>query len=132
MTSTIYKLVDTDTGDFYIGATKNSLEMRLKQHKQSINYRESKIYTRMKEVGLEKWDIFPLCIVYEDIDYKELYKLEGDFIRKLKPKYNTKVAGRSKFEKYDCDCGGRYDMNHRCFHIKTKKHLNYLSTLNNQ
>ena len=65
---TVYMLCRTDGGnDAYVGSTSLPLERRLHQHRyRAKNFMElgysgnNKLYTRLNEVGLNKWRIIPL------------------------------------------------------------------------
>ena len=62
---------------------------------------------------------------------RKQYRLDNaDKIRERKRKWNLenadKIRGQQQ-KKYDCECGGKYTHNGRTKHIKTKKHLKFIS-----
>ena len=61
---TVYLLRRTDKEDdgtdIYVGSTSIPLKHRLCIHKNHIGKCNSKLYTKMQEVGKHKWEIIPL------------------------------------------------------------------------
>ena len=55
----------------------------------------------------------------EILERKRQYKIDNN--DKIK-EYNE-----TRKEKVECPCGGRYTLNHRHHHIKTKKHLTFIN-----
>lgn len=61
----VYLLRRTDTDDdsetdAYVGSTSSDLRKRLWEHKCETKRCGSKLYKRMREVGIENWEIIPL------------------------------------------------------------------------
>ena len=80
----IYQLINTETDDFYIGKTsRKNPEYRFKEHKnRAVNIKNcSKLYTKMREIGIDKWKCETLEIVYGDL--LELTKREEFWITKM-------------------------------------------------
>lgn len=88
--SGVYEIVNTITGDFYIGSTVD-LEKRKKEHFYKSTWRQNQnkpLYKDMKQYGKNNF-LFKtiwLCEPYE------LKKYEQAAIEKYKPKYNVKAA----------------------------------------
>ena len=87
-----------DGTDIYVGSTSKSLRERLRKHRYVSKLYNSKLYTRMQEVGAKNWGITvletsPLC------DKKEIFVLEKKWIEKLKPGLNTHFPVRENNEK---------------------------------
>ena len=87
----------------YIGSTCQSLSQRMAQHRKSIKEvkkYDMKLYACMRELDTNNFYI-------ELLEYcpcntrDELLKKEGECIRNLKPKLNSKIEGRSKKEWYE-------------------------------
>lgn len=96
----IYKLICTNTGEFYIGSTCTSLAKRLWYHKKKS--RESKqrsVYKHIFEYG--GWDAVKIVLI-QDItctSKDELIREEQRYIDELKPSLNTNLA--TIYTKYD-------------------------------
>ena len=96
--SGIYEIVNTITGDYYIGSTVD-LERRKKEHfRESVWKRESNklLYKDMKQYGKNNFLFKPIQLCNPE----DLKKYEQIAIEKYKPKYNVKAAyiGLSKEE----------------------------------
>jgi hypothetical protein len=125
--------------DMYIGSTCN-YEQRMKSHKSGSHiFRIS-----------ENWNDYECSILgeYEDVTPKELWNLEGGFIKYYKPNLNTQMAGSgfyahrdrdravekinstafTKIEEdiYACKCGGVVKFKSRRGHTETEKHRKWL------
>lgn len=62
----IYKITCEDN-HFYIGSTKNPLEVRLYHHKQSSKYKNTKFYNHVNQIG---WDKVKIECLETTEDYK--------------------------------------------------------------
>lgn len=85
--SAVYKIVNTVTGDFYIGSSKN-VKARWAAHKcQSTWKRKSNnpMYQDMQKYGVNKFRFQILCPVMEE----HLKQVEQELIEMLKPTYNN-------------------------------------------
>ena len=84
--SAVYKIVNTVTGDFYIGSSKN-VEGRWCNHKCPSVWEEhlnSKMYQDMQEYGLGCFSFE----ILEEVEPENLRQAEQKFIDTLKPTYN--------------------------------------------
>ena len=99
----IYKIINTVTGDFYIGSSKN-VKQRWAVHKcQSVwkNYPNKQLYKDMMKYSVDKFAFEVLAEVEAD----KLKETEQKFIETLKPAYNNRNANglnidkRKKYEK---------------------------------
>jgi hypothetical protein len=65
---------------------------------------------------------------------KQYYENNKEKIRAIQNHYQInnkeKISAKAK-QKHDCNCGGRYTSINKLQHMKSKKHQNYISTLNN-
>ena len=92
---TVYMLRRTDGGnDIYIGSTSQPLKGRYMRHmyraKNFIKHgcsKDTRLYTRMNEVGLDNWRISPLLSRMCDI--KTIREEEKEWVRALKAGLNT-------------------------------------------
>ena len=62
---TVYKLCRTDKAEddgtgIYVGSTSQPLWKRLCEHRSAAKINDSKLYKRIREVGIYKWEIIPL------------------------------------------------------------------------
>ena len=84
--SAVYKIINTVTGDFYIGSSKN-VKKRWADHKCTStwkNYPNSQLYLDMKRYGIDSFEFEVIAEVEED----NLKETEQQFIEKLHPSYN--------------------------------------------
>ena len=89
-TSGVYEIVNTITGDFYIGSSID-LERRKQHHfyESYWKYEPNKpLYKDMKQYGKNSFLFKPIWLC----DPSELKKYEQIAIDKYKPKYNVKAA----------------------------------------
>ena len=64
-------------------------------------------------------------------EYHEKNKQKiNEYIKQYREKNKEKIK-EQKNEKHVCECGGRYTQQNRSIHCKTKKHLQYVESLNN-
>ena len=100
----IYKLFSKDADEFYVGSTTNFHNRQI-QHKSSCNNENNPCYNDKKyqyirnNSGFENWDFEILELgEYENNDF--LRKIEGEFIRNLKPTLNSEIPNRTRKEYY--------------------------------
>ena len=88
--SAVYKIVNTVTGDFYIGSSVNVMR-RWREHRKPSTWKfkaNSPLYQDMQEYGL---DCFSFEILKE-VKLENLRQEEQEFIELLKPTYNDRRA----------------------------------------
>ena len=88
--SAVYKIVNTVTGDFYVGSSKNVNE-RWMQHKWPSAWKQhpnSSMYLDMQKYGLKNFRFQILAPVMEE----HLKQVEQEFIETLHPTYNNYTA----------------------------------------
>ena len=95
----IYKVLNDVDDDVYIGATCQSLSMRMVGHRKartSTKHKNYKLYRKMNEIGVEHFYIE--LFKETPCDNKEqLRAIEGDYIRKYGT-LNSNIAGRTREE----------------------------------
>ena len=111
--SAVYRIINTVTGDFYIGSSKNVKE-RWTSHKCQSTWKKcpnNPMYLDMKLYGVDKF-VFEIL---EEVEAEKLKEKEQEFIEKLKPTYNnynakgldierkkkTKKEAQKKYQKSD-------------------------------
>lgn len=85
--SAVYKIINTITGDFYIGSSKN-VKLRWMNHQCPSKWKEhpnNPMYLDMKKYGVDKFDFEILTEVEPD----SLKETEQQFIEKMHPIYNS-------------------------------------------
>ena len=85
--SGIYKIINTVTGDFYIGSSKN-VKRRWASHKCKSIWNEcpnNPMYLDMQKYGVENF-VFELLA---EVEEEKLKEIEQQFIEMLKPTYNN-------------------------------------------
>ena len=98
----IYKIVNSETDDVYVGSTTQPLSKRFYDHKNMLNNNKSinrKLYTTIKQIGIEKWFI-ELIENFPCNSKEELNAREGFWIRQMST-LNSQIAGRTKPQYYE-------------------------------
>ena len=88
--SGIYKIINTITGDFYIGSS-NNIKSRWAHHKCQSSWKNqpnNPLYHDMKRYGVDYFDFEILA----EVETEHLKETEQQFIEKLKPIYNQMNA----------------------------------------
>lgn len=93
---TVYMLCRTDKveDDVYVGSTSCPLEKRFSHHKYNAGnpsrlkyYGNSKLYKRMREVGIERWKIVPLLTFA--CNRETICEFEFQWVKALNADLNT-------------------------------------------
>ena len=93
----IYKIINTVTGDFYIGSSKNVKE-RWRSHKKPSTWNRcsnNPMYQDMQKYGIDKFEFEILA----EVEPEKLKEAEQKFIETLKPTYNSNRANGFDFER---------------------------------
>lgn len=146
----IYKICckDTSINDIYIGSTCN-FTRRKANHKFSCNNETRKeynynVYQFIREHG--GWENWDMIMIHEASVENKLQKgkLEREFVDEMKPTLNINLPARTKKEweetnkeklaekkkeKFNCDCGGKYTYSGKSHHMNSKKHQDYINSL---
>lgn len=96
--SAVYKIVNTVTGDFYVGSSKDVMRRWL-QHKQPSVWKKcpnNPMYQDMQKYGLEKFRFQILAPVMPEY----LTQVEQEFIDMLHPSYNSQNANGLNIERH--------------------------------
>jgi len=147
-----YKIVCNDSGAIYIGSTCSSIEKRLRSHEYNYKqYLKNKYHFITAFSILEKnnYNIYLIdsieCVDKKQRDIIEtLYILNENGInrnhpgRDIKQRYNDNKEKLNEYsrkyyqenkekqqQKFNCLCGGKYTLEHKSSHMKTKKHKAY-------
>ena len=92
---TVYMLYRTDCGnDVYVGSTSQPLGKRLSEHKYNAGnpsrlkwYGGSKLYEKMRVVGVHNWEIVPLLTFACNRD--TICEFEREWVKTLNTNLNT-------------------------------------------
>lgn len=96
--SAVYKIINTVTGDSYVGSSKDVMR-RWREHKSlSVwkKYPKSPLYNDIQKYGVGKFRFQILAPVMEEC----LKQVEQEFIEMLKPTYNNMRANGQDVERY--------------------------------
>ena len=96
--SAVYKIINTVTGDFYVGSSKD-VKLRWMQHKRPSvwkKYANKQLYQDMNKYGLDKFEFQ----VIAEVEPCSLRELEQQFIEKLHPIYNSNRAKGLDVKRY--------------------------------
>ena len=96
--SGVYKIVNTITGDFYIGSSKD-VKQRWAVHKCQSVWKQcpnKQLYKDMLKYGVDKFEFE----ILEEVEAEKLKETEQKFIETLKPTYNSNNANGLNIERY--------------------------------
>ena len=96
--SAVYKIINTITGDFYIGSSKN-VKRRWADHKCPSVWNKcpnNPMYLDMQKYGLDKFSFQ----ILEEVEIEQLKEMEQQFIETLNPTYNRNRADGWDVERY--------------------------------
>ena len=96
----IYKIINTETDDVYIGSTTQALHDRMKNHRFRCAHGchvKSVLYTKMEELGRDKFSIH-LLENYPCQSNRELLEREGFWQRQQATHLQTVLAGQTADE----------------------------------
>ena len=96
--SAVYKIVNTVTGDCYVGSSKNVMNRWVK-HKCPSRWKEcpnNPLYLDMQKYGVDKFRFQILAPVMPE----HLTQVEQEFIEMLHPTYNDRRANGKDIERY--------------------------------
>lgn len=112
--SGIYKIINTITGDFYIGSSKD-IKRRWIEHKCPSRWKNNPnnpMYLDMQKYGTDKF-IFEILA---EVKSESLKEVEQQLIENLKPTYNNNRASGWDIERYK-EGNKEYQQSEKC-----KKH----------
>ena len=138
----IYKiepLNPDDEADVYIGSTcEPILARRMAGHRRDYTrwkagrYGNVTSFMLFGKYGVDNCNIF-LIEKFPCENKDELMKREGHYIKTI-PCVNKFIAGRTnkeclkyQYTKFKCICKGCYTRQNKSHHIKSKKHINYMT-----
>ena len=132
--SGIYKIINTVTGDFYIGSSKN-VNRRWACHKCLSVWKKCQnnpMYKDFQKYGIDKFDFQ----ILEEVEIQQLKEKEQWFIEKLHPTYNSNRANDWDTEKRKKSQKKYYETDKRKDYLKSDKykkfHRKASSKYNNQ
>ena len=95
----IYKIINTITGDSYIGSSKN-IKNRWIEHKSKSTWKRhpnNPLYQDMQTYGVDEFSFQ----ILEEVEIAHLKEAEQKFIEKMHPTYNSYNAKGLDVDKYD-------------------------------
>lgn len=120
--SGVYKILNTATGDFYIGSSKNVL-MRWANHKCSSTWKRNPnnpLYKDFQKYGLDKFSFQIIALV----EPEHLTQVEQEFIELLRPTYNDRRSKGRNVERYK-ESNRKYRQSDKCREAQRKAHRKY-------
>ena len=79
-----------DGTEIYVGSTSLSLKERLRKHRsRSKTYKNTKLYKKMREVGLNNWEMISILSFECECDKKTILELEMEKCNELNADLNT-------------------------------------------
>ena len=111
----IYKIVNSENENIYIGSTVQKLSHRMGNHREAArkDLKNSKFYCHMRDIGIEKFKIILIKSVacsnndeLEKAEFEEIGKVNKDFLlnenifyKKHSEEHNKKVGESQQFDK---------------------------------
>lgn len=114
----IYRIINTITGDFYIGSSKD-VKRRWAAHKCPSTWNRcpnNPMYLDFQKYGLGNFDFQILA----EVEIEQLKKMEQQFIELLKPTYNDRNANGRDAKRYK-----EYNKEYQKEYRKTDKYKEY-------
>jgi hypothetical protein len=106
-------------------------EERYEENKEEISEYQKQYREEHKEEMLEYkkqyYEEHKDDILKYNKKYREQHKEEIKEINKRYREEHEEEIKEKKSQKFDCECGGKYDYSHKNRHLKSKKHLKYLN-----
>lgn len=108
--SAVYQIINTITGEYYIGSSKD-VKRRWLIHTYFnywVNKTTNKLYKDMQKYGLDKFDF----VILKEAEPEHLREEEQKYIKLLKPTYNIKYAkgwDTEKLKKYHKEYMEKYN-----------------------
>ena len=151
--SKIYKLVNTNTKQTYIGSTTRDLKQRLREHKSLYTSGKTKkeksylLFNENDKVIIELLENVN-CNNKKELHDREKYYIKNyecvninqptrtsqeyykDTKQSLKNYHkNREEINKKRNEKIECECGSVISRSVLCKHKKTKKHINFITNI---
>ena len=132
--SAVYKIVNTITGDFYIGSSNNVKRRWVEHKKPSVwkKYPNNLMYQDFQRYSVDKFEFQILA----EVEPEHLKEKEQQFIEKLQPTYNSNRANGWDIERYKEKQKEYYYQNHeryKEYYYQNHERLNeYQNKYNNQ
>ena len=120
---------DDDDTDVYIGSTFQSLKRRLWIHRGEAKRANSKLYKRIRTVGIQSWEIIPL--LSRTCDKKTILELERKWCKIMNADLNTilpirtpdeKRQNEANYRELHRDAANKYNANYYRFNIQNKRY----------
>jgi len=133
----IYKIVCNITNEIYIGSTIQTLNRRLRRHKNKKDCVSRNIINRGDyEIILIKdyrcnnmWELEEeerkYILENECINYQIPHRTKKEYEKEWREKNKERIKENNKkrAEKIECECGSVVSKRHIARHLKTQKHL---------
>ncbi|KAJ1388893.1 hypothetical protein B484DRAFT_341183 [Ochromonadaceae sp. CCMP2298] len=136
--SRIYKFIDLETNECYIGSTTLALSQRLAQHvssyKSYLNDKSAYV-TSYKIIANNDYDIV-LIELFPCNNKEELHARESHYCQSITCEQNKQYreANREQINNYQntviyCQCGCSYTRQNKAQHERTKIHKEYVKNM---
>ena len=118
----IYGIDDKDGNRIYVGSTCDPLPRRKSNHKSMSRTSKMPFYRYVAENG--GWDNFKIVLIedYPCDNRSELYRREGEHIKKINPVTNCNIPGRTPKELYEATRDKILEQ-HRKYYEKNKERV---------
>ncbi len=147
MVACIYKIkhhADVDENNIYIGRTLRYTN-RKSQHKQDAEWKETKLYNYIRDMGGLNEFVFEIIQEITDRNKDIIKDIEEEYISIFKPqlnsyknKYGINCDDIKKYNveyqkiKFTCECGITLSQATKSRHLKTQRHLNKVWEIKNK
>lgn len=124
--SAVYKIINTITGDFYVGSSKD-VKSRWASHKCPSVWNKcsnNPMYLDMQKYSLDKFSFQ----ILEEVEIEQLKETEQKFIETLKPTYNRNRADGWDVERYK-EYQEEYRKTDKCKEYQKQYQLEYENQL---
>ena len=100
-------------------------------NRDEINEKRRKYYETNRDKSKEYYKANRDTLKERSREYHKANREKNNEQSKVYHKENRETINKKQREKFDCECGGRYTRSSKARHMKTKKHLAYVSANSN-
>jgi hypothetical protein len=120
----IYKLMNTEDDEVYVGSTTLTLNEIFIIHKWNAKKVKSKLYNHINKIGID-WYAIQLIEHYPCNNKTELQARESELIKK----FGTLNKEMTSINKIKCNCGAEICKYYLKRHQTTQKHINRIKAM---
>ena len=123
--SKIYKICNTIDDEIYVGSTCCSLAKRMAKHRYEAKRKQTIIYRKMNDLGVENFYIVLLEELPECQNVEQLRKRERDKIEELKSTLNHFIPSRTRKQWIEEHHEHKKELDRKLYQQKREERIEY-------